>query len=41
MLLRKKNGFTLTPYNPEFEKWAKAYDKTNIKFKNTLKELSK
>ncbi|MDD4570823.1 MAG: AbrB/MazE/SpoVT family DNA-binding domain-containing protein [Tepidanaerobacteraceae bacterium] len=40
-VIEKKDGFTLTPYNPEFEKWAKAYDKTNSKFKNTLKELSK
>ncbi len=35
------DGFTLTPFNPEFEKWASAFDKTNQKYKNTLKELSK
>lgn len=40
-VIEKKEGFTITPYNPEFEKWAKAFDKTNKKFKNTLKELSK
>lgn len=40
-VIEKTDGFTLTPYNPEFEKWAKAYDKANIKFKNALKELSK
>ena len=27
--------------NPEFEEWAKAFDKTNQKYKNTLKELAK
>jgi antitoxin MazE len=40
-VIEKNDGFTLTPYNPEFEKWANAYDKTNKKYKNTLKELSK
>lgn len=40
-LIEKNDGFTLTPYNPEFEKWANAYNNTNEKFKNTLKELSK
>ncbi|MDK2901720.1 MAG: antitoxin MazE, partial [Thermosediminibacterales bacterium] len=30
-----------TPFNPEFKKWAEAFDKTNRKYKNTLKELSK
>ena len=40
-LIEKNDGFTLTPYNPEFEKWANAYNNTNKKFKNTLKELSK
>lgn len=40
-VIEKNDGFTLTPYNPEFEKWADAFDKTNKKYKNTLKELSK
>ena len=40
-LIEKNDGFTLTPYNPKFEKWAKSFEKTNQKFKNTLKELSK
>ncbi len=40
-VIEKSDGFTLTPYNPEFEKWADAYDNTNRKFKNALKELSK
>ena len=40
-IVEKNDGFTITPYDPEFETWAKAYDKTNNKYKNTLKELSK
>ena len=40
-VIEKSNGFTITPYDPEFEEWAQAYDKTNSKYKNTLKELSK
>ncbi len=40
-VLEGNEGFTLTPYNPEFEEWANAFDKTNKKYKNTLKELSK
>lgn len=34
-------GFTLTPYDPEFEIWASSFENTNSKFKNTLKALSK
>ncbi|AZO94877.1 AbrB/MazE/SpoVT family DNA-binding domain-containing protein [Iocasia frigidifontis] len=40
-VIEKNDGFTLTPYNPEFEIWADAFNKTNKKYKNTLKELSK
>ena len=40
-IIENEDGFTLTPFNPEFEEWAKAFDKTNQKYKNTLKELAK
>ena len=40
-VIENNDGFTLTPYNPEFEKWAEAFDSTNKKYKNTLRELSK
>ncbi|MEJ6949986.1 AbrB/MazE/SpoVT family DNA-binding domain-containing protein [Natronospora cellulosivora (SeqCode)] len=40
-VIENNDGFTITPYNPEFENWANAFDKTNKKYKNTLKELSK
>lgn len=39
-IIENNDSFTLTPYNPDFKKWANAFDKTNKKFKNTLKELS-
>lgn len=40
-IIEGKDGFTITPYDPEFEKWAKAFERTNEKYKNTLKALSK
>ena len=40
-VIEKNDGFTITPFNPEFEKWADAFDNTNKKYKNTLKELSR
>lgn len=40
-IIENEDGFTVTPFNPEFEEWAKAFDKTNQKYKNTLKELAK
>ena len=40
-VIENNDGFTITPYNPEFEKWVNAFDKTNKKYKNALKELSK
>lgn len=40
-VVESNKGFTITPFNPGFEKWAKAFDKTNSKFGNSLKELAK
>ncbi len=40
-VVESSHGFTLTPYDPDFEEWASSFDKTNKKYKNTLKELSK
>lgn len=34
-------GITLTPYDPEFEKWVSSFENTNNKFKNTLRSLAK
>ena len=27
-IIENEDGFTVTPFNPEFEEWAKAFDKT-------------
>lgn len=40
-VIESDHGFTLTPYDPDFEEWASSFDKTNKKYKNALKELSK
>ena len=40
-IIENEDGFTVTPFNPESEEWAKAFDNTNKKYKNTLKELAK
>jgi len=39
-VIEDNDGFTLTPFDPEFEKWSKSFNKTNKKYKNTLNELS-
>jgi putative addiction module antidote len=39
-LVETAEGVLLTPYNPEFGKWVEAYEKTNRKYKNTLRALS-
>lgn len=40
-IIESDDGFTVTPFNPETEEWAKAFDKTNQKCKNTLEKLAK
>ena len=39
-VIEKKDGFTLTPYDPEFKEWSDKFEKINKKYKNTLKALS-
>lgn len=39
-IIETEDGFKLTPFDPEFKDWAEAYDRTNQKYKNTLKELA-
>jgi len=34
-------GLILTPFNPKFTEWEKAYERTNRKFRDTLKALAK
>lgn len=39
-LLTSKEGIVLMPFDPEFAEWTKAYEKTNKKFRNTLRALA-
>ncbi len=40
-LVETEEGLVLTPFDPKFQQWAKAYEKTNRRFRNTLKALAK
>lgn len=40
-LVETDEGVVLTPFNPKFAKWAKAYERTNRKYRNTLKTLAR
>ncbi len=40
-LVETGQGIVLTPFNPEFAEWAKAYERTNRKYRNALKALAK
>jgi antitoxin MazE len=35
------DGLMLTPYDPKFAEWAGAYEKTNKRYRNTLRALAK
>jgi len=40
-LIQTEDGIVLTPFSPKFADWAKAYERTNKKFRNALHKLSK
>ncbi|MFZ1978426.1 MAG: AbrB/MazE/SpoVT family DNA-binding domain-containing protein [Bacteroidota bacterium] len=40
-LIETEEGVVLTPFNPEFAEWVKAFEHTNRRFRNTLKALAK
>lgn len=40
-LIETEDGLILTPFDPKFAEWAKAYDKTNSRYRNTLRALAK
>jgi antitoxin MazE len=40
-LIETDEGVVLTPFEPKFQQWAKAYEKTNSRYRNTLKALAK
>ena len=39
-LVETDEGVMLTPFDPKFAEWVKAYERTNKKFRNTLKALA-
>jgi antitoxin MazE len=40
-LIETSDGVMLSPFDPKFAKWAKAYDKVNKRYRNTLRALAK
>jgi putative addiction module antidote len=40
-LTETRDGFELTPYNPEFGASLKAFERTRKKYRNALRELAK
>ncbi|GFP22118.1 hypothetical protein HKBW3S06_01345, partial [Candidatus Hakubella thermalkaliphila] len=39
-IIEGQDGFTVTPYDAEFLAWARAYERTNTKYRDTLKALA-
>lgn len=40
-LIETSDGVMLSPFDPEFAQWAKAYEKVNKRYRNTLRALAK
>ena len=40
-LLESDDGIILTPFSPKFAQWAKAYEKAQKRYRNTLRSLAK
>lgn len=40
-LIETSDGVILSPFDPTFATWAKAYDKVNKRYRNTLRALAK
>lgn len=40
-LIQTEDGIVLTPFNPQFADWAKAYERSNKKYRNALHKLAK
>jgi putative addiction module antidote len=39
-IIQTTEGILLSPFDAEFNDWIKAYEKSNSKFKSTLKKLT-
>jgi len=40
-LIETPEGVVLTPFSPRFVAWVRAYERTNRKYRNTLKALAR
>ena len=40
-IVETDDGVILTPFDPKFQQWASAYEKTTKRYRNTLKALAK
>ncbi len=40
-LVETGEGIVLTPFNPKFAEWARAYERTNSRFRNALNALAR
>ena len=40
-VVQTEDGLFLTPFDPKFSAWAKAYEKTNRRYRNALKALAR
>ncbi len=40
-LIEIDDGILLTPFNPKFTEWVRAYERTNKRYRNTLRALAK
>lgn len=40
-LIETDDGVVLTPFNPKFTEWVRAYERTNKRYRNTLRALAK
>jgi putative addiction module antidote len=40
-LIQTEEGVILTPFDPEFSAWVKAYERTNKRFRNALRALAR
>ena len=40
-LVETDEGVMLSPFNPKFAAWARAYEKTNKRYRNTLRALAR
>ena len=40
-LIETGDGVMLTPFDPKFAEWARAYEKSNKRYRNTLRSLAR